>query len=454
MDPQALLRENPGKSLDFKRDALQKGELLGTVVAFANAAGGTILVGVDPADRQVRGVTDPLALAERLERWLARGVHPRAPVEVEVHPWRQTHLVCVRVHPGPQPPYALVTAPGEGRVLIRAGVEDREADEEMVRELRRRAQGGPFDEQICADASPEDLDRPGMERAFARAGRTVTEADLLELRVLAREGEDLHPTTGGLLLFGRRRLERFPDAWIQAARFRGNDRAVILDGAELQGDLPSAVEEAMAFALRNLTRGSAISGLRRADEHAVPPVALREALVNAVVHADYSQRGAPIRLALHDDRAEITSPGLLPPGLTLPDLDHGVSRLRNRVLGRVFFALGLVEQWGSGVGRMRRAMAEAGLPPPVLRVGGHSFRVILETVRGAEPLAEGKDEIILDLLAAQGALSTSAVAAQVGLSDRATRTRLRNLVERGLVTEIGSGPNDPQRKYALLNRRR
>jgi predicted HTH transcriptional regulator len=293
-----------------------------------------------------------------------------------------------------------------------------------------------------------------MARAFSRAGRTLAAEDLLERRLLCREGESRHPTTGGLLLFGRRRQQRFPDAWIQAARFQGGDRSVILDGAELRGDLPTAVEEAMAFALRNLTRSSAITGLRRADEFAVPPVALREALVNAVVHADYSQRGAPIRLAIHDDRVEITSPGLLPSGLTLSDLDHGVSRLRNRVLGRVFFALRLVEQWGSGVARMRRAMAEAGLPTPDLREVGLTFRVSLGTERTGEPLAEGKDEVILDLLAAEGALSTSAVAARVGLSDRATRTRLRNLVERGLVTEIGSGPNDPQRKYALLNRNR
>jgi ATP-dependent DNA helicase RecG len=76
---------------------------------------------------------------------------------------------------------------------------------------------------------------------------------------------------------------------------------------------------------------------------------LREAAVNAVVHADYSQGGGPLRLSIFDDRVEIESPGLLPAGLTIEDLRQGISKLRNRVIGRVFQQLGLIEQWGSGI---------------------------------------------------------------------------------------------------------
>ena len=88
-------------------------------------------------------------------------------------------------------------------------------------------------------------------------------------------------------------------------------------------------------------------------------MALREAIVDSAVHADYAQRGAPIRVAVFDDRVEIENPGLLPPGLTVEDLRRGVSKLRNRVMGRVFQELGLIEQWGSGIQRSER---RAGTP--------------------------------------------------------------------------------------------
>ena len=102
----------------------------------------------------------------------------------------------------------------------------------------------------------------------------------------------------------------------------------------------------------------------------MPPIAVREAIVNAVVHADHAQRGRPIRLAIFDDRIEIENPGLLQFGLTLEDLPRGISKLRNRVIGRVFHAIGRVEQWGSGIQRMAAACRAAGLAQPT----GSPFR--------------------------------------------------------------------------------
>jgi len=94
----------------------------------------------------------------------------------------------------------------------------------------------------------------------------------------------------------------------------------------------------------------ALEGARRRDLPLLAPAALREAVVNAVVHADYSQSGSPIRVAVFDDRIEIENPGLLPFGLTIEEIQRGASKLRNRVIGRVFHELGLIEQWGSGSG--------------------------------------------------------------------------------------------------------
>jgi len=136
-------------------------------------------------------------------------------------------------------------------------------------------------------------------------------------------------------------------------------------------------------------------------------VALREALVNAVVHADYAQRGAPIRLAVFDDRVEIENPGILLPGLTIEEISDVLSHLRNRVIGRAFKELGLEEQWGSGIRRMVAACTAAGLPAP----------------------------------------DFTEIAAHIGLTPRTTQNRLTNLADRSLIVAVGSGPRDPRRKW-------
>ena len=157
------------------------------------------------------------------------------------------------------------------------------------------------------------------------------------------------------------------------------------------------------------------------------------------------------------------NPGLLPFGLTLDDLPQGISKLRNRTIGRVFHELGLVEQWGSGIQRMIATCREAGLAPPVWEEVGLRLRVSIPTVAakrgdGAPIVAVGDlattgyaldatDQAILALLTGGGEYGSGAIAEAIGLTPRSTRTRLAKLVSRGLVREVGTGPHDPQRRY-------
>lgn len=156
------------------------------------------------------------------------------------------------------------------------------------------------------------------------------------------------------------------------------------------------------------------------------------------------------RLSIFDDHLEVENPGLLPFGLTVEDLHHGISKLRNRVLGRLFHALGLIEQWGSGIQRMTTACREAGLDAlPLEEIGTH-FRVTLYTARKHPPRVDQVEQAILDALSAGKGLSTQQVATRIKRSPRATRTRLVSLVARGLVAEVGPSPQDPKRQYFLV----
>ena len=183
-----------------------------------------------------------------------------------------------------------------------------------------------------------------------------------------------------------------------------------------------------------------------------PVVALRETITNAIVHADYAQRGASLRPAIFADRIEVDNPGNLPPGLTIEDIRRGVSKLRNRVIGRVFHELRLIEQWGKGIQRMISACRQAGLPEPGLEEIGSGFRVTLRRDRTRAPRIDPIDAAILDILRDSPGASTRRIAAKAGRTPRAVRTRLARLVQSGQVVVVGSSAKDPHRGYHLKTR--
>ncbi len=446
-----LLKRQEGKSLEFKRDLSSPDGVLRTMVAFANTAGGVVLIGVEDRTRRVRGVEDPLETEERLANLIADNIHPRLVPEIEILPWRETSVIGVQVHlSGTSPHHFKRLGPDKG-VFVRVGSTNRLADRSLIEELRRHARGVVFDEQPLPELYSEAIDFRAASELFAPVRRLRRE-DLRTLRIVTRHQGREVPSVGGLLLFGKDRHAYFPDAWIHAGRFEGTDRRRILDTAELRSLPVMALEEAIRFVQKHMTREAVIGAVRRLDRWTLPPAALREVVINAVVHADYSQTGAPIRVSLFDDRLEVDNPGLLPFGLTVEDLRRGTSKLRNRVIGRVFHELGLIEQWGSGIQRMTAACREAGLEEPVLEEIGTHFRVTIYTARRRRPATDARDQAILALLAKKGGLATHQVAKELGISERATRTRLISLIDRGLVVEVGSGPQDPRRRYYLAER--
>jgi predicted HTH transcriptional regulator len=451
LDLVEILKRPEGKTLEFKRDLSSPDGALKTIVAFANTAGGTLLVGVEDRSRHVRGVPDPLDLEERLASLVSDHIRPRIVPEIEILPWRRTQVLALQVHPSASRPHHLTREGPTGGVYVRVGSTNRRADGELIEELRRFARGEGFDEQPMPGLDSEALDFRAASESFA-AFRKLARRDLETLRLLADHQGRKVPTVGGMILFGKERERHFPDAWIQAGRFQGTDRSGIVDRVEIRSLPVRAIEEAIAFVHKHALHGAEIGAVRRKERWNLPPVAVREAIVNAVAHTDYAQRGAPIRLSIFDDRLEVENPGLLPFGLTVEDLPRGVSKLRNRVIGRVFHALGLIEQWGSGIQRMTAACRDAGLAAPVFEELATRFRVTIRTARTGPPVLDDTDQAILGSLAGGKGLATSEIAAAIGLTPRATRTRLARLVGRGLVREIGSGPQDPQRRYYRADR--
>jgi predicted HTH transcriptional regulator len=384
-------------------------------------------------------------------------------------------LLGVEVYPSGSRPHWVKREGHIDGVYVRLGSTNRKADRELIAELQRSASGISFDEMPMPDLSSDDLDL-GVAKKHFEGVRKLNEEELITLKLLTREQGRLVPTTGAMLLFGKQKDFHFPDAWIQCGRFKGKDKAYIFDHTEIQEDLPGSVESVMLFLKKHAFRGADFSEIRRKDVWSIPLTILREALVNAIVHADYSQKGAPIRVSFFDDRIEIENPGILLPGMTIEDVKQGVSRIRNRVIARVFRELDLIEQWGSGFRRILKDAEELGLPQPeIIEIGmrvrftvylSESIVVPTESHAGMEenaPLSgEQVTEQVIEHVTEQvrslvicledKSLGRKEAMQRVGISSRPTFVYdyLQPAIQAGLVemTQPDS-PKSPTQKYRL-----
>ncbi|HBS82992.1 MAG TPA: AAA family ATPase [Halomonas campaniensis] len=376
------LSEPEGKQLEFKRDLSSPKPLMKTLVAFANTAGGQLIIGVDD-DGTVLGVDDPLDMEERLTSMIADAIHPRLLPNIELVSVGEHTLVCIEVFLSSARPHFFKALGEENGVLVRLGSSNRQAGLALIQEMQRQASGTTFDVQAMPELSRDDLDQNAIQQAF-RSEQLLDDNKLRTLRLLVSYQGRLVPSVGGILLFGRERQWHFEDAWIQCGRFRGNDKVEIFDQTDIHAPLPQAVDDIELFLKKHAFKQAEFGAMRRRDVWSIPLTILREAIINALVHSDYSQRGSPIRIAFYDDRIEIESPGLLMPGMTIEDMKRGVSMIRNPVIARVFRELGLIEQWGSGVKRIFSEAQVQGLPEPHIEEIANRVRL---SIRLATPVS-------------------------------------------------------------------
>ncbi len=443
---ETLLNCPEGKTLEFKRDLSSPERVLRTLVAFANGAGGILLIGVEDGSKSVLGVANPSKEEERIANLVSDSIHPPLVPEIYLLPWRKVSVIAVEVYPSGLRPHYLKARGTPAGVYLRVGSTNRIADPAQVQELQRSVLGQTFDELPMSALDSEAIDFRVASECFAPK-RKISKSDLKALQIVTRHQGKETPTVGGVLLFGKNRREFFPEATIKAAHFGGNDRTLLIDSEDIDCALPLAADEILRFARKNLAKTTEITGSRNSESWTFPLVALREAIANSLVHADYSLKGSPIRFAIFENRIEVENPGLLVPGLTTMDMQRGISKLRNRVIGRVFHELGLIEQWGSGIQRMNQECQNAGFSSPVLEELGQSFRVTFSRTRSTPSGLETKDSKILEIVKATPGLTTARIAKQINLTPRATRDRLSKLVEAGNLSVVGTGPRDPKRAF-------
>ncbi|MCB1082429.1 MAG: hypothetical protein KDK63_04720, partial [Chlamydiia bacterium] len=175
----------------------------------------------------------------------------------------------------------------------------------------------------------------------------------------------------------------------------------------------------------------------------------REALQNAVLHTDYSIRGCTIQVAIFDTRIEITNPGSFVHGMTLELAKTGVSILRNRVIGKVFKELDLIEQWGSGIKRIINISKNEGIKAPLFEELNNQFRVTLYSRHHKAPKTTEWENVLIDYLKAHKKIQPKEAAKLWGITERGARKRLSILLDKGSIIRLALSERDPLLCYAL-----
>ncbi|KAF3362451.1 Uncharacterized protein PHSC3_000991 [Chlamydiales bacterium STE3] len=433
------LSQNESKTLEFKENARSLSGIIKTIVAFANTSGGILLIGVKDKTKEIVGVSSSLQEEERIANVISDSIAPLIIPDIEIHAYRDRELIIIRVPHAAGPFYLKAEGPKNG-VYIRFGSTNRIVDDEMLNSLKLFSENRTYDEL----PSPKGiLDEEAIEKSFAIVKKCPTKKQLAALNVLTEHlGKSIN-TNGGTLLFGLNRLTLFPDALIRCARFKGINKERIIDSREITSSLPFAVGEALAFIEKNTAIESVIGKIHRQDIPEYPPFALREAVINAILHSDYSIKGCYIQIAIFDDRIEFTNPGGLPFGQTIQKALQGFSKLRNRVIGRVFKELKLIEQWGSGLQRILAVCAKEGLGIPLIEEHNNQFRLTLYGKRTQQRQLLAWEKVLFDHLEERQSITTKEAAKIWNVSDRTARTRLKAMAESGRLQRVATSEKDP-----------
>lgn len=349
-----ILKQPEGRRLELKAQLPTNAELAKSIIAFANDAGGEFYLGIQDNPREVIGLDEDslIGLEEKISSIIHDQCTPAILPEILFLNFEGKHLLLTKIHKGSTPPYHLKNKGTENGTYIRVGSTNRQASPEIIAELERQKQNISFDSELVFRKTVAEIDLHSFQELYLeKAGEQLTKQVLTKLELYKKEqGKEL-PTNAMILLSDDElRKQLFPYAKIECARFKGTVPGNFIDQKTIDVNVGLQAEQAFHFVLRHISQGTTdYTGVYRNDRWEYPITAIREVIRNAVIHRDYSFTGKDIKIAIFDDKIEVTSPGKLMPSVDFSDMESGQSDIRNKTLAPVFKRLGIIEQWGNGL---------------------------------------------------------------------------------------------------------
>jgi ATP-dependent DNA helicase RecG len=443
-----IIQEGKGLTVEFKEHFTPR--IAEDMVAFANTRGGRILLGVNDR-KKVIGEKLTNDLKARINA-LARNCTP--PMEIKIK--QVNDVVVVDVPQGGEKPYGC-----SGGYFRRLDGTTQKMTNHELRIMFRENEEEPFEDKINKDITWEDISKKKIQaflkEASIRIQKAVPQEIMTSLNVVHKD----KITNAGILFFAKDPKRYIFHAKMTLIAFKGTDRIHIYDRQDITDDLLTQFNEAILFLKRHLNVRSEIVGVNRRDIYEIPFEALREAIANAIIHRDYNVRGTSITIEVYDDRVEITNPGGLPKGLAIKDFGK-ISIRRNEHIADLFFRMDKVELAGTGIRRMKDAMAQEDLPSPKIKQANFftitfkrlnsadldrifASRTTLSTPpvlvekgveKGVEKLSPIERALYL-LITANPSISKHSMCIEGGLTKKMVEYNLEKLREKGIIKRVG-----------------
>lgn len=359
-DIQQMIKSGESEKIEFKESFDR--EIIETAGAFTNTKGGVILIGISDKGK-IKGIQIGKDTLKVWANQISQSTEPSIISEVWDEETDKKYIGIINI-----PEYPIKPISVKGRCFKRVGNSNRIMTPQEVAQMHLHSTGGSWDALPARNAPLDDIDSEKVKRYIKKASitgrRKIGEAEALE-KVLEKLGliNEGKPTWAAILLFGKRPQATLLQAKVHCGRFKGE--TTIIDDRMIDGAVIEQVDEVMDFIRKNISVKFVMTGKPARDEiWDYPLEALREAVINAVCHRDYTL-SSDIQIRIYDDKLVVWSPGGLPLGITMEDLykPHS-SVLRNKGIAGIFYDIGWIEQWGSGIDKMRKACLGAGIPEP------------------------------------------------------------------------------------------
>lgn len=452
-----LIAQGEGQQVEFKKSVAELDKVIQALAAFANtnANGGCVLIGVVDKGKikeVVIGKETIKKIADKISAHTDPLLYPK--IEV-VKRSGNKGIIVITIDGSSNKPHLAF-----GRAYKRVGsTTTRMTRDEYERLLLARHENKfQFDCQICEGATLEDIDEEKV-RWFLRKAKVERNLDIdpatpvketLERLQLLKEDR---LTNAAILLFGNDPQRFFLQVRIRCARFKGNVAIDFLDMKIIDGNIIDQVDNAEKFILSHIKKAAKVVMFKREEVWEYPPDALREAIVNAVCHRDYDSPGN-VKIAVFDDRVEITDPGALPEPLTPRMLKQNHESIpRNRLIANAFFLIKNIEQWGKGTNKIVQWCVEHGLNEPDFEEIGGGFLVKFYAPEDLLSLIPEKGKIdlkelglnerqieALRLMVNEGEVFTNKkYREKFNVSNKTAATDLNQLVKSRQITSQGKG---------------
>lgn len=430
------------KTVEYKREYIDA--IKYTVAAFANTDGGKVFIGVED-DGRVCGVADVDGTLLRATNMIRDAIRPDVTMfaECAASEMDGKPIVVISVLRGTARPYYLA---GKGirpeGVYVRQGASSVPASESAILDMIKETSGDSYEDARSLD---QQLSFKAASAYFHKKKVEFGDAQKHTLHLI---GDDATYTNLALLLSDQCRHT------IKMAVFEGSKKTVFKDRKELTGSLLEQLDEAYSYIDQFNHTHAEFAGLDRVERRDYPPEALREALLNAIVHRDYSV-ASPTLISIFDDRIELVSIGGLVRGISFDDIMLGVSVLRNEHLANIFYRLRLIEAYGTGMLKINECYADE-TEKPKIEVSDHAFKITLPNMNFKRDTAltqeqgfskketaskEERQKLVLHLLESQDSITRKDVQKLLGVSQATAILLLREMVASGQLDKIGSGKN-------------